>query len=199
MKLPSDAIHRMAYNVHLYTQKKSSVKGMTLWQVGPGLLRATGYDDYFALSDMLAVDELKSPAQYLMTPDGLTALEEALRGAKTGSESADQSFIELDDLPLDEIDPDSVILDTLRQADQLCVPEGYLQPASVSEFALAPNRLRRLSLIKPGTYPIDCRTFTDSGRDFIGFRAGPTVRGAMACMDRAKLLEMYEGEELWRS
>lgn len=192
MKLPAQAVHRMAYNTGQYSQKKSSVKGHTLWTVGPGLLRATGYDDYFALADLLTVDELKSPAQYLMTPEALSALEAALRDAKEG-------FVELEDLSLDEPDPDSVILDTLRQADQLCFPEGFLDKSPLQEFALSPQRLRRLSLIKPGTYPIDCRTYRNSDKNFVAFRCGPTVRGVMACMDRSKLLDMYAGEELWRA
>lgn len=192
MKLNAEAVWRMAYNVQLYSQKKSPPRGHTLWTTGPGLLRATGYDDYFALVDTLETEELKSPSLYLMDPGALSALEEALRGSKG-------AFVEFDDLPLQETTLDSPITEVLTQADQLCFPEGFLTPSSLREFALAPNRLRRLSLIKPGTYPIDCRTYSDSGRSFIAFKCGPTVRGAMACMDREKLLDMYEGDELWRS
>lgn len=190
--LPSKTLHRMVYNAILYSHKDTFAQGWTLWTVGGRSLRVTAFDDYFALSDQAQVRDFSGPDRSMMSLDMLKELEKSLR-------DLDEDF-DLANLPLEPWDQG--IGPELQDADGLCFPEGYLNPTPADFVALSPDRLRKLSLIKPGGYPIDFRVYdppegSDAER-VIAFRCGPTVRGTMAAVSRSRLLELYSGEEVWR-
>lgn len=187
-KIPADVLHRQCYNALLYSHKDTAAEGRTLWTRGGNNLRVTAFDDYFALTDTYAGLSHDQTAHGLMEIDLLKELEKSLR-----DESKPQEY---SDLPLDPAD--SAFYPELYDADAICFPEGYLTLRPVDFVALSPDRLRKLSLIKPGGFPIDCAVYTDGTDDVIAFRCGPTVRGAMAPVDRTVLSELYLGEEVWR-
>lgn len=57
-------------------------------------------------------------------------------------------------------------------------------------FALNADRFRKLSLIKPGDYPIDLKRIVHARYgDMILFKAGPKLRGALTTLDRKILCD----------
>lgn len=191
MSSPSDSVssadvHRLAYNALLYSHKDTIAQGYTLWTRGGSLLRVTAFDDYFALTDMITGLEHEHAAHYLMKLDDLKAMEKELRDIDSMISLADLNFL-----------PDDRQLSMeLHDADALCFPEGYLDEQAITVIALAPDRLRKLSLLKPSGYPIDLKVFGDP-ESVIAFRYGPNVRGAMAPEDRQKLMKLYSNGEVW--
>lgn len=191
-KVPTKDLHRMVYNTLLYSKKDTAAQGRTLWARGDGKVRITAFDDYFALSDIHTDGVWTEPSFYLMELDDLKALELTLR-------DDENPRVDLSTLPLISAVTGSPMSRELWQADALCYPEGWLKEDTITMVAMAPDRLRKLSLIKPGKFPIDLRVFADPGADaVIAFRCGPTVRGAMAPVNREDLAKIYTGEEIWK-
>jgi hypothetical protein len=190
--IPQETLWRMCYNALLYSHKDTSAQGHTLWTRGGDKLRVTAFDDYFALTDQVTRLDHDHARHFLMPIEELKTLEKDLRD-KTGP-------FDLGAMPF--APDDGVISAELHDADALCFPEGYLIPTPVKFFALSPDRLRRLSLLKPAGYPIDCQVFVDvctpDADKIIAFRYGPSVRGAMAPVNRDDLEKLYKGEEIWK-
>lgn len=193
-ELKAQDVHRLAYNTLLYSKKDSVAEGRTLWIRGGKTLRVTAFDDWFALTDHVSgLPHKMEQGSYAMDLEGLKLLEKELRD--------DKGKINFDDLPLEVFPRSAPELHELWMADQACFPEGYLTKTLIKHLALSPDRLRRLSLIKPGGFPIDCAVWEDSTKmtyqdPMIVFKCGPTVRGAMAPVNREDLRKIYT-EEIW--
>lgn len=180
---------RALYNTILYSHRDTAAQGYSLWTRGGKTLRITGFDDWFALTDTISGLEYSPPSFHVMELTDMKTLEKTLR-------DSDESW-EMEDLPL--IEADRSIHTELFESEALCFPEGYLNPRPVDSVALSPDRLRRLSLLKPAGFPLDCRVYEQVDYEpVIAFRYGPTVRGAMAPVSRETILELYSGEEVWR-
>lgn len=179
----------MTYNALLYSHKDTAAQGYTLWTRGGDALRVTAFDDYFAITDRITGLQHTSVKHELMDLAELKCLEKILRDM-AGEVSYDElSFVSTGGEGLAA---------ELHNADALCFPEGYLTLGLVDYIALSPDRLRRLSLLKPAGFPIDLATYNDKdGHVVLSFRYGPTVRGAIAPLDREILKGLYIGEEIW--
>lgn len=196
-KIPLSTLRRCTYNSLLYSHKDTMAKGDTLWTFWDDELHVTAFDDYFSLVDICddLVDQpsLGDPQYFLMTLGDLKELDKVLR-------DSEGEVVSLDGLVLAGASDQDPSFQVLYEAAGLSFQSsGTLTKGRVDSFALSPDRLRKLSWIKPGGFPIDCQVFDMEGhKPFIGFRCGPTVRGAMSLMDRDKLAELYEGEEIFR-
>lgn len=190
--IKAQSLRRMAYNAGIYSHKDTVAQGWTLWAIWDDSVAVTAFDDFFALTDSEVIyDEvdLTRETAYYMSIGDLTVLEKSLRD--------DTGEYDLSLLPLS--DPPGGVPAVIGAAESLCYPEALCDPTPLLSVALAPDRLRKLSLIKPGGYPIDCQVFDTATGPVVAFRCGPTVRGSMAPVDRDRLAEVYSGEEIWRS
>lgn len=189
-KIKKDVLQRLCYNALLFANKKSECKGWTLWIRGAYKLRVTSTDDYFILCDQAEVSEYTKPGTFAMSQKDLAEFYAYVRESK-------DSEIDLDELLTS--DPGTDTFDSLKEADVIVFPESILKLEALPPgFALHPDRLRKLSLIKPGDFPLDFRAYQLGHADMLAFRCGPTVRGAIALLDRPTLEDLYRGEELWR-
>lgn len=190
-KMPADVLHRITYNVLQYSFKDNVAEGKTLWIRGGNSLRAVAFDGFFALTDSHDHLDYGPPAFFEMSLDDLKVLEKLLRDDNDGQ-------FDLSDLPVS--DPDDAFKSMMCDADALAHPSGYLTLGTVDFVALSPDRLRRLSLLKPQKlYPIDLAVFNGpAGTDpVIAFRYGPTARGAIAPVNRDDLKEKFKDGEIW--
>jgi hypothetical protein len=187
--VPAQSLHRMAYNALQYCSKDSTVKGATLWTHWDDTLSVTASDDLFAINDIVDIDG----DVYLETRSfGLTlkALQELEKYLRDESEDFDLSKITFDEVPFDH----------LKSAYNLIFTEPDRKGRDALDgFCVNPDRLRRLSLLKPKGYPIALRAAENpQGEAMLLFRYGPTVRGAISLLDEGVLAGIYSGEELWR-
>lgn len=191
-QIRSQDLWRMAYNALLYSHKDTIAQGYTLWTRGGRYFRVTAFDDFFALTDREVLSDHTPVSHHVMEIDDLKTLEKELRDT--------DHPVEIFDLELWPYERQKH--QELMDADALCFPEGYLNVKPVESVAFAPDRLRKLSLLKPQGYPIDCRVYERSSDEdldpVIAFRYGPSVRGAMAPVNRDEILKLYQGEEVWR-
>lgn len=80
-----------------------------------------------------------------------------------------------------------VLMATPTLLDQMLDNQLFIRGGD-HPLAINPDRFRKLSLIKPGDYPIDMQHgLHEKFGEIIRFKAGPTVRGAMATLDREVL------------
>lgn len=193
--VPATELHRIAYNALQYSGKDTVTQGVTFWYRWEDELAVVAFDDYFALSDSVRGMEVDFDEEkpYLMPLDMLQILEKQLRET--------EGDFPLDDLPLEPLDHTLDPGKTLVAASDKIwgLDSGYLAGDSLAVFALNPDRLRRLSLLKPKGYPIDFIHTYDVDRDEhpILFRYGPTCRGAIAPLDRTILKGKFKEGELW--
>lgn len=187
----AEELHSLTYNVLQYSGKDTTAQGSTCWHTVEDQLYVTAYDDYFALTDSLRLDVALPNLRYELDYADLQALEKHLRD-RTGP-------LDLDEISL-RMFPKKVLLD----AEEIVfgIDSGHMlaMPYECPDFAVSPDRLRRLSLLKPKGYPIDFRMLycEEHDAEVLGFRYGPTVRGVIATLKRHVLRGMYEGEEIWR-
>lgn len=199
----------MAYDVILYCGKKSAAGPVVMWEMNCGGMFLTASDDYFIISDsygflgeetMPGWEELGQAGRtFWLSLDVMKALEKDLRDWP-----AEEVIIDLDD----GIHFGGVEYGTFEEVDEeawdharciLGMHDFIESDHGRVLFAVHPDRLRKLSLVKPGDFPIDCRYGfnTRYGRDVIHFKIGPTVRGVFAPLDREILIETLPKEVLW--
>jgi hypothetical protein len=184
-------LHRAAYNALQYSNKNSALKGDVIWIRGAHGLRVVATDDYFILVDQVdALEYSGKPETRVMNLAGLKELEKLLRGDNT-------EWMDLDLLDLSEPNDVQWSTQSLLEADRLVFDSDKWKESTATGFALAPDRLRRLALVKPGEHPIDIKVFENDGEQMLAFRIGPTVRGLIAPLNRDTLRGIYDGEELW--
>lgn len=131
-------------------------------------------DEYFILSDQADCVEVEGPSYWLVELADLKLLEKTLRD-ETG-------VFDLSEIPGALAQKDDDIYEMLAFADEsIWEAEKYEEYGSI--FSVHPNRLRKLSLIKPGDVAIELRLLQASGdglRGLVSFRMGDTVRGLIA-------------------
>lgn len=189
-------LQRMLYNAALFSNKSSAVKGNVLFIPFRNNLVVISTDEYVVVKDETPwvsapqEDRLKT---WVTTQSALKELERTL-------ESSDSHNIHLKELTFDlDIEPNS--FDLLNQAEEalsFCQKQHdtFQYDPPPDNFSVHPERLKKLSLIKPRKYPIDFKFFRQES-EFLGFRIGPTVSGIIATLDREFLKEKYTGKELW--
>lgn len=188
--LTSD-LRRLAYNALLYSSKHSVYSGDVIWIRGAHGVRVVSTDDYFVIIDRADATEYSgAPETQVMDTVFLKQLEKDLREEK-------DEYFDLEMLPTCFPEDHEEAIEALEEADVLAFEVDQWQAWPISTFAVAPDRLRKLSLVKPGEYPIDIRSFGPADNQLLGFRIGPTVRGLISPLDRDHLKELYDGEELW--
>lgn len=209
MKIQAKDLWRLMYNAQLFTDKKSATGGVAKFRqvIGPSAgLAVFATDDHVAICDK-APGENTEFGEFFLSLETMKQLEKSLREIvgemNLVIEDGEFRYIGMDGaVPFaDSGDPDlwNMVGQMLSGFDFEYTPLGG-DPLTV--FALNPDRLRKFSLLKPGDYPIDIKTGYDRvlERDLVAFKAGPTLRGVLAPLDRKLLTEKYgedAGSVMW--
>ncbi len=193
-RILTEDLRRVAYNTRIYSMKSASIEGGSLWIQGALTIRVVSSDDYIILTDTAQVVGAGGASYEVMSYDQLEGLSKAL-------EAHEDDYFDLGDV---SIESDSPHMGTLAEADQIVFEVDHYGTVGGPTFAVAPQRLAKFRLVKPGGFPIDIRSFEEAVCDglinrILGYRIGPTVRGVIAPLDREKLKGKYTGEELWGS
>lgn len=194
MKIQASELHRLLYNAILFTDKKSAAGGVAAFRVSEHGLGVMATDDHVAILDVALAPNDDAPEDLFLSLETMKALEKDLR-----DQNSEIDFAGDPHRILGAADPgfwDAV--GRMLSLDEF-VSDDSLQHVT---FGLNPDRLRKFSLLKPGGYPIDMRYGYDRGvaREVIAFKAGPTLRGVLAPLDRRLLKEKYgpeAGSVMW--
>lgn len=187
----------MAYNALLYSGKDTATQGMTMWYRWDTELAVVAYDDYFAIHDAVEGLEICSEVEtFVFLPLAeLQTLEKSLRDAEGGVTLGSIPFVD----PGETLPPGRFALQDVE--DKVWgLENGELTEAKTdAPFAVNPDRLRRLSLLKPKNYPLDFQMVYDTDQDvnLLLFKYGPTCRGAISLLNRGILESKFREGELW--
>lgn len=192
-RILTDDLRRLIYNASIYATRTGSLRGDSLWIQGASGIRVVTTDDWVILSDRAPTDGHRGAIYQVVTLDEMKGFNETLKLEM-------DPYIDLATFPGEHLDAVEAAALDLYTADQMVFePDNGAKPHPIEELALHPDRLRKLSLVKPGKYPIDMKGFVDAHGDVVvAFRAGPTARGLIAPLDRETQLDKYTGEEVWR-
>lgn len=183
-------LHRLLYNLILFSDKKSLTGGAAFLHASDGRLYGFATDDHIAFADWIPVDLSgwfgDDDILFTLSLENMKISEKDLRTTVATRITYFDDFVE-NNLPED-----------LRETVVgLCVFHGF-DPAGAAEdrFALNPERLRKFTLVKfagKESFPIDCRPGWSNilDREVIGFKIGPTAQGVIATLDRDVLKEVY--------
>ncbi len=195
----------MCYNVRTYTPSKGSLEPFTYWTTKDLSITATASDNYVAITDS-ANCETVAPEyrEFFVGLPGLKQWEELLKPLDgTVSISWDDESVLMTGSPLEppvsiplvfseELRTWRLIVSAIHETLYSGDHERISKP-----FALHPDRLRKLSLLKPGTYPICIQIGESEVVENVAaqFQIG-SVRGIIQPMDYDDLQELYK-EETW--
>lgn len=210
MKIKAADLHRLLYNGCLFTDKKSATGGVAAFVLGGTRLAVMATDDHVAITDYITVEPQETELVFFLSLESMKRQEKDLR------DRAGDLEIDVDTVStrlgtatgcyVPFADPgDPGLWNMVGQMLSLSDFGGVAGDVAESEgvlFALNPDRLRKFSLLKPGDFPVDMRYGYDIAieRDVVAFRAGPTLRGVLAPLDRELLREKYgeqAGSVLW--
>lgn len=180
-RIDASSLHRMSYNALLYADKGCILHGSTLWILGGHELRVVSSDEFFILSDTADVVEVDGPSYWIIELADLKLLEKVLRDMN--------EVFDLDEVPGAPAVPGDDIYDMLAYADEAVFAAEKYEDNPGARIKVHPDRLRKLSLVKPGGLPIELvlllgsvsGELQDSG--VVSFRIGETVRGLIAPLD----------------
>lgn len=199
MLVTAEVLHRIVYNCRLYQVGKNSSPA-TL-SVSTSTLSGSVNDGHIYLEDTEKLPELWSLTDWMVTiqSEPLKELELELR-SKEGdieiSRNASKDLV-VDGVPY-PVEEHYGALDEHQVLNSSLWGRLNDRP-----FAAMGDRFRKFSLIKtPGEFPMDFVQVWHSllEREMLVFRAGPTVRGALAVLDREFLKEDVASKEyLWHT
>lgn len=199
MKICSDILHRMTYNCRLYQIGKNSASATM--KIETSSFGMSINDGHLYLQDVESFGELWTTQSWTCTlgADSLKDLELELRN-KEGDLEVDrdgEGNLLVDGIPY-------TVSDFYGDLDAVGVLDGMSWGALRDRpFAVMADRFRKFSLIKtPGEYPMDFKLVWHNKleRELLAFQAGPTVRGALAMLDRKFLREDVAAKDyLWHT
>lgn len=198
----ADDLHRVVYNLRLFQVGK--LARPAILEFGDDL-RGSIQDGHTYLVDRApTASENDDSVSLGVPPEELKALELWLRD-RTGDLRIHHRVVDL--IISDEdgreivvtvyhgvFDEMKDILD-LEQTGPCDHTVGYF----AAPFAVNPDRSRKLSLVKPGDYPVDSILVShDDYGDILLMKIGPTVRVALSTLDRKILAEAVDSDQyLW--
>lgn len=198
MKIPAKELHRLLYNAILFTDKKSATGGVAAFRFNEHGLGVMATDDHVAILDVAYVPRpAGAMVDIFLSLDRMKILEKEYRDL-TAEVEFDPESVSFMGSPVDDTDL------WLRVGKMLSLDDFQSTACEDmdAKFALNPDRLRKFSLLKPGDYPIDMHYGYDNAieRDLVAFKAGPTLRGILAPLDRELLAEKFgkdAGSVMW--
>jgi len=196
-------LHELLYNTILFTARKSAAGPTIQLNLKEGFLYGRATNDIDCIETRMAVgnDWALEWTEYISL-DSAKSAEKFLRDVSDEdvnlvmSDSPEFTLcIDTDDEHYDiNCEEDSLPMiweDTRRLLAQQPVPTFF--PEEYPVFAVAPERLRKYTLVKPGNYPIDFLVVDD----LLYWKAGPNNHGVLAALDRIRIKDKFEKEALW--
>lgn len=199
IKVLATDLHRLMKNSAIYPIKKSSYGQVVRIRFGDDFLTAYSSDDFVYLKDSIPVSETDNlhPTTWYASLSAVKGLELELRNWDGAPEIDFEWLVDrrAEDMDLScttDAEKDWDVVQQLLEDSDLVYPDD--QPPQAL-FAVAPDRLRKLSLIQPGDSPIDMlyaysRTIDEP---LLALRIGKNTRLRIAPLDRAVINEKEEG------
>jgi hypothetical protein len=202
VKVKAEDLHRMAYNAIQFSDKDSSVGGVTLWATGNGMVECWATDDYVALRDQLDAGTHETD-QFLFGLElkNLKDLEKHLRDtdAEVGL-TVDAGDLVVNGLTLPVVDTTETMSPVVKIIEQSTATADI---EAMGPFAIRQNRFTKFRLLKtPGEpeYPVDfTHGMNPQGTGVLLWKLGPHLRGIVGQVDRGYLAEYFADESgvLW--
>jgi len=166
--IPVPDLHRLIYNGRLVTAP------VTL-DFKLGFVEMSVWDGHEYLTDWAPCHH-DDPGRFSVVDS--RALELELRGLD------DAVVYHISEVPTS---PSNALAEPGEDMSMLFDPD-YLNPWN-GTVAMHPKRLRKMPLVKPGDYPLDCRMWYHKGiqRQVMIYKIGPSVKGAIVALDRSLL------------
>lgn len=184
-------LHRVFYNAIQFSRKDSLIGPGVMLRLMDNELEVSSSDDYVSIHDTVPVFGAQGvDSRGWVSLEDAKALEKQLR-----DEKEDEAF------PLDSI-PTTYRPTTDQKTiwEQLEIFGLESQDEDSREelaydFAILPDRLTKLSRLKPGGYPIDIRKVEVEDKRLLAFKCGPTLTGLIAPLNREIWMEQddYRG------
>lgn len=198
--LSAAVLHRMAYNCRLYQVGKNSTPSRLTLQTD--LWGMSINDGHLYLQDTEVFHGMSPTTESWLisiSAEVLKELELELRSkegnVEVGRNGANDLMVDGVAYEVEDFHGDLDCHDVLGKANWSNLRDR--------PFAVMGDRFRKFSLIKtPGEFPMDFVQVWHSllEREMLVFRAGPTVRGALAVLDREFLKEDVASKEyLWHT
>src|ERR1700749_4829279 len=196
IRIDAERFYEMVYNARLYCTKSSALPPLSYWTTCDFDMSVTTSDDMVALTDWGKVetdgDDVYS--EYFVPLDHLNEWERGFRTTK-GPLDVESVFLGEHFKPHEEAESFRVIAQAVHEGVNRTLPDSHVGP-----WAVHPDRLRKLSLVKPGSYPIAVqRGWNDVvNSEVLAIKIG-RVRGLIMPMEYDVLQEKYNEtpEVLW--
>lgn len=204
IKVLATDLRRLMKNSAIYPQKRSSYGQVVRFYVAGDFLRAWSSDDFVYMMDQVPCDAGPHDLGQVFFLDlaAVKDMELKLRGTKEEDALLElvpsESTVALDGehfYGTPEVSPEMVrewdVVEQLLEDSDIVRP--YDQPEAL--FAVAPDRLRKLSLIQPGNDPIDIKYAWSELLDdaVVALKIGKNTRLRIAPLDRSIINEKKEG------
>lgn len=189
-----EALNRACYNVLLWTPNKADAKatatgGFVRVNISSTAVELSATDDYLAVVSKceLLEDNLSGAGNVYLTGEQVKELEKNTREI-AGKFSVDFSEY-ASQKPFDMEIYDDI-------TDMIWSP---LKKEKLSEFAIAPDRFTKFSLLKPrDSYPTDFQVVSQTGNVYIRWRYGTETVGLLKQLNRSVVANAYKpNEALW--
>jgi hypothetical protein len=179
VKLKTEDARRIVYNALLYADQKSDAQGYTLWErnfapSGNGdYLTVVTSDDFVILMDHVPIISSDINGPLTLTREYLKLIHKALANI-----TDDEVTLELGDHC--ECSIEHILGD---YQDVVLGDERINIDSPPDDFAFWPDRLRKLSQIKPGKQPLKFHWY----EGVLRFNIGDDIFGALAPLDLDKV------------
>ncbi len=173
MKISTEALKRILFNVALFSGPKTATAGAVLFQVKSGTLTSFTSDDFILYVERVSVES--SDEEFVLPLDRVKELTKEIKDSV-------EEFTEVEGDPVAE-DSFWPILVSLGSRD-------WTNDSSV-DFYVNPKRLSNLYRIRledKEDQPIGLRHSTYEGQEVLAFIYGPRVRGVITSMKLQTLL-----------
>ena len=183
-RIEADSLHRLVYNSLLFDTKSAKA-----WRVGDQTLLMNTSDGQVYLEDFASVDYSHNPMDnehWIMSAEEIKLLENDLR--QVTGELHLTVFADVDVLKVttkdDGVGTYAIRYGEYAQQSELFDDGDYEQVDG--KFSINPDRLRKIALLQPRDYPVDCELVDLDGIlvPVIRFTKGPSVRGTYATLSK---------------
>jgi hypothetical protein len=181
VNLKTEDARRIVYNALLYADQKSDAQGYTLWERNFSPLGAGDYlsvvtsDDFVILMDHVPIVSSNINGPLTLTKEYLKLIHKALANI-----TDEHVTLELGE------DSECCIVQILADYQDVVLGDERINIDSPpDDFAFWPDRLRKLSQIKPGKQPLRFHWY----EGVLRFNIGDSIFGALAPLDLDKVEE----------
>jgi hypothetical protein len=183
-RIEADSLHRLVYNSLLFDTKSAKA-----YEVCQGFIKMNTSDGQVYLEDLVELSDEFEMVEYhwIISAEESKLLENDLRTVEGVLKV--EVFEDIDVLKV-STQNDGVGTYAIRYGEYAQQSELFDRRKQVrlyeTTFTINPDRLRKLALLQPRDYPVDCELvlIDDIPTPVIQFTKGPSVRGTYATLKK---------------